>query len=134
MRTVVAPMNDATFTEMPRRTSESRYSRKVVQSMSYFTSACWAMNSFFIASLSGPMETPSPNTSSVTPCFTSAMPRPSMMSDSVAQLSMLMKPGATAMPRASISVRPRPRTSPTAAMRSPRMATSPILGAPPWPS
>src|SRR5258708_5110747 len=44
---------------------------------------------------------------------------------------MSMKPGAMTRPRASISVFPRPGTAPTAAMRSPRTATSPATaGAP----
>jgi hypothetical protein len=36
-----------------------------------------------------------------------------------------MKPGATTLPRASISRRARPGAEPTATMRSPRSATSP---------
>ena len=41
-------------------------------------------------------------TSRVTPCLMSLMLRPSSISDSVAQLSMLMKPGATARPSRSM--------------------------------
>ncbi len=134
MRMVVAPTNEATFTETPRRTSESRYSRSVVQSMSYWMSPCSFFTWTFNASLSGPIDHPSPKTSRVTPCLTSAIPRPSTRRDVVAQLSMLMKPGATALPRASISCRPRPRTSPIRAMRSLRMARSATTGAPPLPS
>ncbi len=84
---------------------------------------------------SGPIDTPSPKTSSVTPWRMSLCERPSASSESVAQLSMLMKPGATASPWASISflavMFPR---SPIAAMRSPRIATSPVVGLPPVPS
>src|SRR5258708_7421487 len=47
---------------------------------------------------------------------------------------MSMKPGATTRPRASISALPRPGTTPTAAMRSPRMATSPATAGAPVPS
>src|SRR5438034_8068358 len=60
--------------------------------------------------------------------------RPSATRLSVAQLSMLMKPGATARPRASISRRPRPRPVPRAVIWSPSMARSPTLGGPPDPS
>ncbi len=56
-----------------------------------------------MAGLSGPIELPSPMTSSVTPWRISLWERPSWISDSVDQLSMLMKPGATASPPASIS-------------------------------
>ena len=66
-------------------------------------SPCCSTISFFIASLSGPIDSPSPMTSSVTPWRMSLCERPSSISDSLAQLSMLMKPGATARPRASIS-------------------------------
>src|SRR5204863_427332 len=75
--------------------------------------------------------------------------RPSTSSDSVAQLSMLTKPGATACPCASISPLPcAPRVfacagslaragfslaATTATTRSPWMATSPTNGAPPLP-
>ncbi len=52
----------------------------------------------FISSLSGPIDVPSPITSSVTPCRISLCDRPSAISDSTDQLSMLMKPGATANP------------------------------------
>ena len=45
-----------------------------------------------------------------------------------------MKPGATAMPRASISTAPVAGTSPTVALRSPSMAMSPVRGGPPVPS
>ena len=64
-------------------------------------SPCRWTASFFISGLSGPMESPSPKTSSVTPCIVSLSPRPSAMRLSTAQLSMLMKPGETAMPDAS---------------------------------
>ena len=88
-----------------------------------------------MASLAGPIELPSPKTSSVTPWRMSPSERPSTMSDSVAQLSMLMKPGDTAMPEASSTCAAcAPERSPTAAMRSPRMATSPTTGGEPEPS
>ncbi|MFN8005872.1 MAG: hypothetical protein U0V70_02345 [Terriglobia bacterium] len=44
------------------------------------------------------MNSPSPITSSVTPCLMSLCERPSTIRESLAQLSMLMKPGATASP------------------------------------
>ena len=47
-------------------------------------SACRATISRFISSLSGPIELPSPMTSSVTPCRMSLCERPSSMSDSFA--------------------------------------------------
>ena len=99
MRTVVAPTNEATLVETPRATRWSRYSPSVVQAMSNLMSPWRSIISFFIASLSGPIDQPSPNTSSVTPWRMSLCERPSASSDSVAQLSMLMKPGATARPR-----------------------------------
>ena len=81
------------------------------------------------------MELPSPMTSRVTPWRRSLWARPSTRSDSVAQLSMLTKPGETASPRASISVFPLALASePMAAMRSPSTATSPTTGLPPEPS
>ncbi len=58
-------------------------------------SPCCFSASAFIAGLYGPIDQPSPKTSRVTPCLVSLMPRPSAISDSLAQLSMLMKPGAT---------------------------------------
>jgi len=133
---VVAPTNEATFTLTPRRSKVSRYSPSVVQVMEYLMSPCSSAISRFMASVSGPMDEPSPKTSRVTPCRTSLCARPSSMSDSVAQLSMLMKPGATASPRASISTRAgSPAGSvPTATMLSPAIATSPTIGAPPLPS
>ena len=59
-------------------------------------------------SFTGPGEAPSPKISRVTPWRMSPWERPSCSSETLAQLSMLMKPGATARPRASISVLPRP--------------------------
>ena len=99
-------------------------------------SPCWFTASCFIFGLSGPIDQPSPNTSSVTPCLVSLMPRPSAISDSFAQLSMLMKPGDTAWPWAS-SVCAATASLPAgnnAAMRSPRTATSTRCGAAPLPS
>ena len=60
--------------------------------------------SFFIDGLKGPIESPSPITSNVTPCRMSLCDRGSCIKDSVAQLNMLMKPGATARPLASMSI------------------------------
>ena len=81
------------------------------------------------------MEKPSPITCRVTPWRRSLWPRPSTSSDSVDQDSMLMKPGATALPVASISRRAVPAAfGPTYAMRSPRMATSPATPGDPLPS
>src|SRR5438105_10622357 len=134
MRGVAAPRNEPTLSETPRWTSDCRYSPSVVQSTSYLMSACDSTSSFFIAGVSGPIDSPSPKISVVTPCLRSDIPRPSAMSDSCAWLMTLMKPGAAARPCASISVRPRPRTAPTAAMRSPRMAMSPRLASAPVPS
>jgi hypothetical protein len=123
---VVAPTNEATFGEMPFFSSISMYSPSVVQLMGYLMSPCCSTASFFMASLSGPMEAPSPMTSRVTPWRMSLWPRPSWISESVAQLSMLMKPGETASPLASTSIFPlAPPRLPIFAMRSPRSATSP---------
>jgi hypothetical protein len=88
---------------------------------------CSASASAFWAGLNGPIDQPSPITSRVTPWRMSLCARPSRISGSAAQLSMLMKPGATASPRASISVLPRPDIcGAIAAIRSPLMATSPV--------
>ena len=57
-----------------------------------------------IAGVSGPIELPSPKICSVTPCFSSPSERGSWSMLMYEWLSMLMKPGATAMPAASISV------------------------------
>jgi hypothetical protein len=73
----------------------------VVHSIGYLKSPWRSTASFFIWSLSGPIDQPSPITSRVTPCLKSLWPMPSTSSDSVAQLSMLTKPGATARPFAS---------------------------------
>ena len=53
------------------------------------------------------MDPPSPNTSRVTPCLISLRERPSAINEVVAQLSMLINPGETAMLLASISSLPR---------------------------
>jgi hypothetical protein len=90
--------------------------------------------SSFMASFIGPMDWPSPMTSSVTPWRMSLCDRPSSISDSVAQLSMLMKPGATARPLASMVFAAAPVSSPIAAMRSPLMPISAWKGAPPSPA
>jgi hypothetical protein len=71
--------------------------------MSYLISPCKPRIASFRLSLHGPQDVPSPKTSSVTPCRTSLCARPSSIRDSTAQLSMLMNPGATARPAASIS-------------------------------
>ena len=103
MRTVVAPTNDATFVETPffSRNVEVLAERRpgdVVLDVALKLGRSASSSTF-----SGPMDSPSPITSSVTPCRMSLCDRPSWINDSVAQLNMLMKPGATARPRASIS-------------------------------
>jgi hypothetical protein len=81
--------------------------------------------SAFMAGVSGPMDSPSPMTSSVTPCRMSLCERPSWSKLSFAHDNTLMNPGATASPRASITVAARAiGSSPTSATRSPTMATS----------
>ncbi len=118
-------MNEATFCDTPRRSRSFRYSASDVQVISYLMSPICSTARFFIASLSGPIELPSPKTWSVTPWRMSPCDRPSTSSDSVAHDSMLMNPGATARPDASTTVAARaPVRSPTTAMRSPWMATS----------
>jgi hypothetical protein len=97
-------------------------------------SLCRSISSAFICALSGPIE-PSPKTSSVTPCFSSPSDRPSAISDRSEWLSMLMKPGATTKPVASTTVGAFAFDScPTAAIRSPWMATSLITPGDPLPS
>jgi hypothetical protein len=90
----------------------------------------------FIAGVSGPIDQPSPKISSVTPCLVSLTPRPSAISDSFDQLSMLMKPGATALPAASSTWRASagaPAGS-TAAIREPLTPRSTRRGGAPLPS
>ncbi len=90
---------------------------------------------FLMASLTGPHDQPSPMIWVVTPWRISLCPRPSASSESTDQLSMLMKPGATARPCASTTTLARaPVRSPTSAMRLPRMPTSARRGASPVPS
>ena len=108
IRTVVAPTKDATLVEMPLFSNDSKYSLKVVQSISYLNSVMSASCCSLILSFKGPMDHPSPNTSNVTPCLMSLKERPSAMRDVVAQLSILIKPGETANPFASISIFPLP--------------------------
>ena len=88
-----------------------------------------------MASFAGPIELPSPKTSSVTPWRMSPRERPSTIRDSVAQLSMLTKPGDTAIPAASSTcAASAPERSPRAATRSPRMPMSATTGGEPEPS
>ncbi len=135
MRSVAVPTNDAILAATPLFSRYSRYSPRVVHSISYLMSPCEAFISSFMLSLQGPHESPSPITSSVTPWQMSLIDLPSSMSDSTAQLSMLMNPGATTIPCASSSVRPRALfRSPIAAMVSPLMPTSPVKAADPEPS
>src|SRR6478736_5136270 len=136
MRTVVAPMKDATLGVMPFFCRPSRYSPSVVQSIGYLMSPCCLTSSSFIFGVYGPMDQPSPMISSVTPCLVSLKPRPSAISDSVAQLSTLMNPGDTAWPFASsicFAVAAAPFGS-SAAMRPSFTATSTSCAAPPLPS
>ena len=70
--------------------------------ISYFTSPICSTTRFFMASFSGPIELPSPKICVVTPWRISPCERPSTSSDSVDHDSMLMKPGATARPDASM--------------------------------
>ena len=88
-----------------------------------------------MVALSGPSDEPSPSTSSVTPCRMSPCDLPSRRNALAVQLSMLIKPGETALPVASITVLPRSSVgAPRYEIRSPRMATVPTNGTPPLPS
>ena len=58
------------------------------------------MSSFLVPL--GPEEVPSPNTSRVTPCLRSLSDLPSFINEPYPQLSMLINPGATDLPEASI--------------------------------
>jgi len=131
---VTEKIADAMFGEMPPAAIVSSACASVVHVMSYLMSPCCSSCSRRMVSLSGPSDHPSPKTSSVTPWRMSLCERPSAMSDVVAQLSMLMNPGATARPAASISARPRSRTAPMVVMRSLSIATSAANGVPPDPS
>ena len=121
--------------EIPLFSRNSRYSPNVVQFISYFMSPCCLMFSFFISSFKGPLEPPSPKTSRVTPWRISLWELPSSINEVVAQLSILIKPGETAIPSASISTPPVAVSKlPMAAILSPVMPTSPLYGAFPVPS
>ena len=113
----------------------SRYSASVVHDTPNLRSPWFVRIADFMSSLSGPIDVPSPKISSVTPCLMSLIARRSTSNVRVAQLSMLMNPGATAMPFASMTCAAVPLTSrPTATMLSPWIATSPTNGRPPVPS
>ena len=102
-RGVAEPMKEDTFGETPRASRYSRYSPRVVHSISYLMSPCWLSAHSFNESAMGPMEFPSPMTSRVTPWRMSLMARPSSMMVSVAQLMRFTNPGETAIPPAEIS-------------------------------
>ena len=78
-----------------------KYSASVAHLISYLMSPWSRRIRSLMRSLSGPIENPSPMIWVVTPWRISLCERPSSMSDSVDQESMLMKPGATAIPLAS---------------------------------
>jgi len=76
--------------------------------------------------VSGATEPPSPVISVVTPCVTLLNTRLSIRTFPSDWPSMSMKPGATINPRtSSVSRAAADPRYPTAAMRSPEMATSP---------
>ena len=103
--------------------------------MSERASIGWPQVKRGISSVSGPIESPSPKISVVTPSRISPCDRPSTIRDSTDQESMLMNPGATASPFASRTrVAEAFDRSPMAAIRSPRMPTSARRGGPPVPS
>ena len=88
-----------------------------------------------MASFKGPMEFPSPITSSVTPCFISLIALPSASKETVAQESILTKPGLIARPLASNSFLPLfIFKSPIKAIVSLLMPISPLTGVLPVPS
>ncbi len=70
----------------------------------------------------------------VTPCQQTALPTSSQNTCASMCECESMNPGATMWPSASISSRPRPSISPTAAMRSATIATSPRTPGVPVPS
>ena len=107
-RIVPAPTKEATLSAMPRLARASSPSSSVDQVTGYLMSCSRCSSSLAIRGVSGPMEEPSPITSRVTPWRSSDWPRPSAMRLSSEWESMLMKPGATALPWASISRLPRP--------------------------
>ena len=75
-RIVVAPRNDATFCETPRRSSVVRYSESVVQVMSYLMSPICSIGALLHLGVSGPIELPSPKICVVTPCADLALRAP----------------------------------------------------------
>ncbi len=78
MRAVAAPTCEATFIDTPFFSSSARYSPSVVHSTGYLRSTCCATRSCFICGVSGPIDSPSPITCSVTPWRSSPCPRPSI--------------------------------------------------------
>ena len=120
---------------MPFFSKNCRYPPKVFHSILYLISPCASIACFFMAVFNGPILSPSPITSSVTPWRISLWERPSSIRLSLAQLSMLIKPGDTAIPFASVSFLPvAAERLPIKAMVSALMPISALYGFSPLPS
>src|SRR5688500_14559071 len=96
-------MYEATFWLTPTLSQYARYSDSRVHDASTPNRAWLALNRSRIPTVHGPIELPSPKICVVTPCFSSDSDRGSYKIDAYEWLSMLTKPGATAIPAASIS-------------------------------
>ena len=131
MRTVAAPTKLATLGETPRRSrileifAEARPGDRIADVV-----LALRRSSRFISALSGPIDQPSPITSSVTPWRMSLWPRPSSIRDLGRPAQHVDEAGrdgeAAGVDLAGGRV---PATRPpTATIRSPRIATSPMIG------
>ena len=128
-------MYEATFWDTPRFSAYARYPASVLHATSNVRSAAASRMRSRISGVSGPWLLPSPKICVVTPWVSSLSERWSCSMLVYEWLSMLMKPGATASPAASITV--PAFASPSGAidtMRSPSTATSAAYGSPPLPS
>ncbi len=134
-RTVPAPTSAATLIDTPRRSIQSRNWPSVSHSMSYRIAPCRRADAFCMPGVIGASER-SPKMARVTPWRTALWARPSWIRLSSDCDSTSMKPGATAMPRASSSTAALDPGGvfATATTLSPRMPTSATTPARPLPS
>ncbi len=98
---------------------------------------CWDTMRSRMASVSGPIDQPSPITWVVTPWVSSDIPRLSMSRLEYEWLNMFTKPGATASPVASSTVpdsSASPALGPISTMRSPATHTLAATPSEPEPS
>ena len=134
-RIVVAPTYEAILQLIPLFSIDCMYSPSVFQLTLNLKMGCSCCISFFMFALSGPILSPSPNTSRVTPSRNSPCDLPSSIRETGDQLSILIKPGDTALPFASTSdLADSPERSPMKAIVSFLIPISALNGLPPFPS